>query len=103
MLVVNLNLVQILYMYQTPDHSYALGDCESTRKRLHLLEERVDGLQKQVKNTAARERRLRLKCADLIKDMKEKNLINDELEQKLRVYKGTCMFDEFKCIRNLNL
>ena len=54
-----------------------------------VLEKRVEKLQKEARNSSAREKRTRTKLAEYIALVKEKNLINDELEQKLQRFSGT--------------
>ncbi|KAK6191107.1 hypothetical protein SNE40_002851 [Patella caerulea] len=51
------------------------------------MQDRTDSLQKRLKNTQARERRARQTCQTSIDSLKEKNYLNTELEEKLRVYK----------------
>lgn len=57
-------------------------------RKVRVLEDRVEKLDKKNKNSAARERRAKAKIKDIMTELKEKNLLHEELEQRLQGYKG---------------
>uniref|UniRef100_A0A3Q2PST6 THAP domain-containing protein 6-like n=1 Tax=Fundulus heteroclitus TaxID=8078 RepID=A0A3Q2PST6_FUNHE len=68
------------------DHSYALppslGDLKA--KLIEALE-RVENLEREMRNAKDRERRAKNALQVLLEDLKEKNLVNEELKQKLEL------------------
>lgn len=62
---------------------------------MRVLEDRVVKLQKDVKNATTRERNAKKKCQQYIAMVKEKNLITEELEEKLSLYKGDYSRQQF--------
>ncbi|XP_055954540.1 uncharacterized protein LOC130010700 [Patella vulgata] len=69
------------------DHNYNCDNPSVYKKRTLDMQDRIDVLQKRLKNTQARERRARRTCQTLIDSLKEQNYLNNELEEKLRVHK----------------
>lgn len=66
------------------DHSYALPN-SPTRLKARLSEAlaRVESLEREKQNAKARERRAKKTVKSLLEDLKEKNLINEELNERL--------------------
>ncbi|XP_036938347.1 THAP domain-containing protein 6-like [Acanthopagrus latus] len=66
------------------DHSYALPDSPSHLKaRLSEALARVQSLEREKENAIARERRAKKTVKSLLEDLREKNLINEELKERL--------------------
>ncbi|KAI7800207.1 hypothetical protein IRJ41_025486, partial [Triplophysa rosa] len=70
-----------------PDHCYALPSSPAIIKaRLHEALARVESLEREIRNMRSRERRAKNSVHELLEDLKQKNLINGELKDKLKVY-----------------
>ncbi|KAG9276001.1 THAP domain-containing protein 6-like [Astyanax mexicanus] len=69
------------------DHSYALPDSPTHLKaRLREALRKVESLEREKLNAEARERRAQKTIKILLEDLKKKNLINEELKEKLDFY-----------------
>ncbi|KAL1247049.1 hypothetical protein QQF64_034415 [Cirrhinus molitorella] len=69
------------------DHGYALPASPTTLKtRLNEALARVERLEREKKNSMAREKRAKTTVKSLLGDLREKNLINEELKEKLEFY-----------------
>ena len=64
-------------------------------RKVRVLEDRVEKLDKKNKNSAARERRAKAKIKDIMTELKEKNLLHEELEQRLQGYKGKSTHESY--------
>ncbi|KAK9966342.1 hypothetical protein ABG768_003460 [Culter alburnus] len=71
------------------DHSYALPN-SPTRLKARLSEAlaRVESLEREKQNAKTRERRAKKTVKSLLEDLKEKNLINEELNERLGFHSG---------------
>jgi len=49
---------------------------------------RVESLEREKKNSKAREKRAKTTVNSILGDLRGKNLINDELKEKLKLYSG---------------
>lgn len=49
---------------------------------------RVESLEREKRNSMLRERRAKKNVSALLEDLREKNLINEELKEKLECYSG---------------
>uniref|UniRef100_A0A8C1RMH9 THAP-type domain-containing protein n=1 Tax=Cyprinus carpio TaxID=7962 RepID=A0A8C1RMH9_CYPCA len=71
------------------DHSYALPNSPTHLKvRLSEALARVESLEREKQNAKARERRAKKTIKSLLEDLKEKNLINEELNERLGFHSG---------------
>uniref|UniRef100_W5LJE0 Si:ch73-130a3.4 n=1 Tax=Astyanax mexicanus TaxID=7994 RepID=W5LJE0_ASTMX len=71
------------------DHSYALPDSPTHLKaRLREALRKMESLEREKLNAEARERRAQKTIKILLEDLKKKNLINEELKEKLDFYSG---------------
>uniref|UniRef100_A0A9J7ZUA4 DNA transposase THAP9 n=1 Tax=Cyprinus carpio carpio TaxID=630221 RepID=A0A9J7ZUA4_CYPCA len=69
------------------DHGYALPASPIALKtRLNEALARVERLEREKKNSMAREKRAKTTVKSLLGDLREKNLINEELKEKLEFY-----------------
>ncbi|CAK6959948.1 DNA transposase THAP9 isoform X1 [Scomber scombrus] len=69
------------------DHGYALpASPTSLKARLNEALARVESLEREKKNAMAREKRAKTTVKSLLGDLREKNLINEELEERLEFY-----------------
>ncbi|XP_034054845.1 THAP domain-containing protein 6-like [Gymnodraco acuticeps] len=69
------------------DHSYVLPASPTALKaRLNEALARVESLQRERKNAMAREKRAKTTVRSLLGDLREKNLINEELKERLDFY-----------------
>lgn len=75
------------------DHQYAL-DPVKVKKKLSEAQERVEELQRILRNAKDRERRRKKVVKTLLKDLKHKNMLTKELQQELDLYSGwlNCSF-----------
>lgn len=74
---------------QAPDHLYALPACsKAVKAKLNEVSMRVRKLQREKSNALARERRAKKNMQALLEELKDKNLINEELKDKLECYSG---------------
>lgn len=69
------------------DHQYAL-DPVKVKKKLTEAQERVEELQRILRNAKDRERRRKKVVKSLLKDLKHKNMLTKELQQELDLYSG---------------
>ncbi|XP_041805599.1 THAP domain-containing protein 2-like isoform X2 [Chelmon rostratus] len=67
------------------DHQYAL-DPVKVKKKLTEAQERVEELQRILRNAKDRERRRKKVVKSLLKDLKHKNMLTKELQQELDLY-----------------
>lgn len=71
------------------DHGYALPTFPfSLKTRLSEALARVESLERDKKNSMAREKRAKTTVRNLLGDLREKNVINEELKLKLDLYSG---------------
>ena len=56
------------------------------KTRLYEALARVESLEREKKNSMAREKRAKTTLKSLLGDLREKNLINEELKEKLEYY-----------------
>ncbi|XP_052420241.1 THAP domain-containing protein 6-like [Carassius gibelio] len=71
------------------DHSYALPASPAVPKtRLCEALARVESLEHELRNVKDRERRAKKTVRDLLEDLKGKNLINEDLKERLGFYSG---------------
>ncbi|KAF4100526.1 hypothetical protein G5714_018722 [Onychostoma macrolepis] len=69
------------------DHGYAFPASPTALKtRLNEALARVESLEREKKNSVAREKRAKTTVKSLLGDLREKNLINEELKEKLEFY-----------------
>ncbi|XP_034057963.1 THAP domain-containing protein 6-like [Gymnodraco acuticeps] len=69
------------------DHSYVLPASPTALKaRLNEALARVESLERERKNAMAREKRAKTTVRSLLGDLREKNLINEELKERLDFY-----------------
>ncbi|KAM3869961.1 THAP domain-containing protein 6-like [Diretmus argenteus] len=69
------------------DHGYALpASPAALRTRLYEALARVESLEREKKNAMAREKRAKTTVNSLLGDLRENNLINEELKEKLELY-----------------
>uniref|UniRef100_A0A672FHH2 THAP-type domain-containing protein n=1 Tax=Salarias fasciatus TaxID=181472 RepID=A0A672FHH2_SALFA len=74
---------------KAPDHPYALPSCpKAIKAKLDAALATVRKLQREKSNALARERRAKKNMHALLEELKDKNLINEELEDKLECYSG---------------
>lgn len=72
-----------------PDHLYALPACPNAIKaKLKEALATVRRLQQEKSNALARERRAKKNMGALLEELRDKNLINEELKDKLDCYSG---------------
>ncbi|KAF3858795.1 hypothetical protein F7725_011996, partial [Dissostichus mawsoni] len=72
---------------QGTDHPYALPACpKAIKAKLNGASASVRKLQREKTNALARERRAKKNMRALLEELKEKNLINEELKDKLEFY-----------------
>ncbi|KAI9532976.1 hypothetical protein NQZ68_027448 [Dissostichus eleginoides] len=72
---------------QGTDHPYALPACpKAIKAKLNGASASVRKLQREKTNALARERRAKKNMRALLEELKEKNLINEELKDKLECY-----------------
>lgn len=69
------------------DHQYAL-DPVQVKKKLTEAQERVEELQRELRNAKDRERRLKKTVKFLINDLRHKNLLTKDLQQDLDSFCG---------------
>lgn len=70
------------------DHGYAVASNDALKQKLFEAQERVEVLKKQVRNAKDRERRTKKTLKTVLAELKEKNLITQELKTKLDMYSG---------------
>ncbi|XP_029967100.1 THAP domain-containing protein 6-like [Salarias fasciatus] len=71
------------------DHSYALPTCPGALKaRLSKAMAKVESLEREKRNARDRERRAKSTVCGLLEELRAKNLINEELKEKLDLYSG---------------
>uniref|UniRef100_A0A672IKK3 THAP-type domain-containing protein n=1 Tax=Salarias fasciatus TaxID=181472 RepID=A0A672IKK3_SALFA len=69
------------------DHSYALPTCPGALKaRLSKAMAKVESLEREKRNARDRERRAKSTVCGLLEELRAKNLINEELKEKLDLY-----------------
>ncbi|XP_051795799.1 THAP domain-containing protein 6-like [Acanthochromis polyacanthus] len=69
------------------DHNYALPASPTLLKaRLNEALARVESLEREKRNSMLRERRVKKNVRALLKDLREKNIINEELKDRLEYY-----------------
>ncbi|TMS04541.1 THAP domain-containing protein 6 [Larimichthys crocea] len=74
---------------QATEHSYALpGSPEALKAKLEAALARVRKLEREKSNAFRREKRAKNNMQALLEELKEKNLINEELKDKLERYSG---------------
>ncbi|XP_072770566.1 THAP domain-containing protein 6-like [Nerophis lumbriciformis] len=76
------------------DHSYAFPASPTALKAKvneHLA--RVESLEQEKKNAMSREKRAKTTVKGLLGDLRDKNLINEELSEKLAFYSDSLVFE----------
>ena len=74
---------------QATDHLYALpASPKAIKAKLAEASARVRKLQREKSNAVRREKRAKNNMQALLEELKEKNLINEELKDKLECYSG---------------
>ncbi|XP_039547189.1 THAP domain-containing protein 6-like [Pimephales promelas] len=69
------------------DHRYALPvSLTALKTKLNEALARVESLEREKKNSKAREKRAKTTVNSILGDLRGKNLINDELKEKLKLY-----------------
>lgn len=69
------------------DHQYAL-DPVKVKKKLSDAHERLEELQRDLRNAKDRERRHKKTVEILLEDLKRRHMLTEELQQKLDFYSG---------------
>ncbi|XP_060761169.1 THAP domain-containing protein 6 [Neoarius graeffei] len=73
------------------DHSYSLpASTPALKTKFNEALARVESLEQERKNAISREKRAKMTVKSLLGDLREKNLINEELSEKLSFYSGGC-------------
>ncbi|XP_070705598.1 THAP domain-containing protein 6-like [Pempheris klunzingeri] len=67
------------------DHQYAL-DPDKVKRKLTEAQEKVEELQRELRNAKDRERRHKKTVKSLLEDLKHKNMLTEELKQELDLY-----------------
>ncbi|KAL2100680.1 hypothetical protein ACEWY4_002441 [Coilia grayii] len=67
------------------DHQYCL-DPVTTKKKLKEYQDQIEKLRRELRNAKDRERRQRKTVRCLLQELKEKNMLTEELQQKLDFY-----------------
>ncbi|XP_077422164.1 THAP domain-containing protein 6-like isoform X2 [Vanacampus margaritifer] len=80
--------IENVSQYHAPDHSYSLPSAVLLKKRLDEALARVESLERESRNAKIRESRAKDTVRCLIDQLKEKDLINIELQDKLDFYSG---------------
>ena len=70
------------------DHGYALSH-DRVKDRFFQAQDRVTQLEKELRNAKDRERRSKKTLRSVMTELKEVNLMNEDLQQKLDLYSGT--------------
>nr|XP_057923260.1 THAP domain-containing protein 6-like [Doryrhamphus excisus]XP_057923261.1 THAP domain-containing protein 6-like [Doryrhamphus excisus]XP_057923262.1 THAP domain-containing protein 6-like [Doryrhamphus excisus]XP_057923263.1 THAP domain-containing protein 6-like [Doryrhamphus excisus] len=68
------------------DHAYALPSTHDLRARLMKALDRVERLERELRNVKDRERRAKNTVSGLLEDLRVKKLINEELKEQLDIY-----------------
>lgn len=69
------------------DHLYCL-DPVATKQKLTENQDQIETLRRELRNAKDRERRQKKTVRCLLDDLKEKNMLTEELQQKLDYYSG---------------
>lgn len=88
------------FLFCNQDHTYCFN-MESAKDTVLLLQKRVANIEREKCNAIRRDKRSKTKCADILKELNEKNLLTAELEDKLSTYKGTYMYMYFEVLNSL--
>lgn len=78
----------ILVLFQI-EHDYALPSPRKLKRRLETAVQKAEEFRRQKNNAEARAKRAKSTCALYLNDLRDKNLVNAELQTKLERYKGT--------------
>ena len=78
----------ISFSVSVQDHTYNLPTAKELRERIYVLDDHRRDLERQLRNSRACERRARVTCQTLLKEVQEKRLIAEELHSKLEAYSG---------------
>lgn len=74
---------------EASDHSYALpANPKVIKAKLSAASARVKKLYREKMNALARERRAKKNMQALLEELNDKNIINEELKEKLECYSG---------------
>lgn len=85
---------------EASDHSYALpANPKVIKAKLSAASARVKKLHREKMNALARERRAKKNMQALLEELNDKNLLNEELKDKLESYSGKLNID-IKCFVN---
>ncbi|KAI9516724.1 hypothetical protein NQZ68_013781 [Dissostichus eleginoides] len=74
-----------------PEASTSHSQPQPNDARLNEALARVESLERETKNAMAREKRAKTTVRSLFGDLREKNLINEELKERLDFYSGGCV------------
>ena len=80
------HVVLILDVLQ--EHSYCFESDQHLKRKVFDLQDRISSLQKKARNAELRESRAKKTCSTYLAELKEKNLLTTELEEKLSRYQG---------------
>lgn len=83
---------------QATDHPYSLPACpKAIKAKLDEASARVRKLEREKSNALARERRAKKNMQAVLEELKEKNLISEELKDKLECYSGNIQIEYILC------
>lgn len=74
-------------MYIFQDHHYAF-DPAKAKNNIAEAQEQLEKLQRELRNAKDREKRHHKRVKNLLQDLKEKEILTEELQQKLDYYSG---------------
>ena len=69
-------------------HNYAAPSEESYKEKWLRVDSRVDDLERRLHNALQREKRTKLTVLSLVEELKEKNLLTEDLQSRLDAYSG---------------
>ncbi|ELT88502.1 hypothetical protein CAPTEDRAFT_76654, partial [Capitella teleta] len=68
------------------DRTYAITSVDDLKKKNSALQARVDDLERQLRNTSLRETRAKKNLCSALEDLKEKNLLTEDLQSRLAIF-----------------
>lgn len=86
----------VLKLKQLQEHTYS-GSPSKWKRKATVLQEQVVDQARQLANAARREKRAKLTCQSVVKELAAKNLINAELQSKLNSYGGAYYLFKSSC------
>jgi len=78
------------------EHNYSMPSAQELKARLDKAEDHRVDLERQLRNSRAREKRARVSCVNLLHDLREMKLMTEELESKLEAYSGKYVLNDEK-------